>query len=77
VGNTALTRAQPLPHAFARLSTLPAAVVIRVAPTAAHGRGLQMAVRVFSDEDLERLRSFPEINREELIRFFTLTPAGC
>jgi len=34
-----------------------------------------MAIRVFSDEDLERLRSFPEINREELIRFFTLTPA--
>jgi len=31
--------------------------------------------RVFSDEDLERLRSFPEINREELIRFFTLTSA--
>jgi len=31
---------------------------------------------VFSDEDLERLRSFPEINREELIRFFTLTPAA-
>jgi hypothetical protein len=30
---------------------------------------------VFSDEDLERLRSFPEINREDLIRFFTLTPA--
>ena len=34
-----------------------------------------MAIRVFSDEDLERLRSFPEINREELIRFFTLTAA--
>jgi TnpA family transposase len=34
-----------------------------------------MAIRVFSDEDLEQLRSFPEINREELIRFFTLTPA--
>jgi hypothetical protein len=34
-----------------------------------------MAVRVFSDEDLERLRSFPKINPEELIRFFTLTPA--
>ena len=33
-----------------------------------------MTIRVFSDEDLERLRSFPEINREELIRFFTLTP---
>jgi hypothetical protein len=29
-----------------------------------------MTIRVFSDEDLERLRSFPEINREELIRFF-------
>ena len=34
-----------------------------------------MSTYVFSDEDLERLRSFPEINREELIRFFTLTPA--
>ena len=34
-----------------------------------------MTTRVFSDEDLERLRSFPEINREELIRFFTLTAA--
>ena len=34
-----------------------------------------MTIRVFSDEDLERLRSFPQINREELIRFFTLTPA--
>jgi Domain of unknown function (DUF4158) len=34
-----------------------------------------MTTRVFSDEDLERLRSFPEINREELIRFFTLTSA--
>ena len=35
-----------------------------------------MAVRVFSDEDLERLRSVPEINREELIRFFTVTQAA-
>jgi hypothetical protein len=34
-----------------------------------------VTTRVFSDEDLERLRLFPEINREELIRFFTLTPA--
>ncbi len=34
-----------------------------------------MATRVFSDDELERLRSFPDINREELIRFFTLTPA--
>ena len=34
-----------------------------------------MATRVFSREELERLRGFPEIGREELIRFFTLTPA--
>jgi hypothetical protein len=34
-----------------------------------------VTTRVFSDEELERLRSFPEINREELIRFFTLTAA--
>lgn len=34
-----------------------------------------MATRVFTDAELERLRSYPEISREELIRFFTLTPA--
>ncbi|WP_328626068.1 DUF4158 domain-containing protein [Streptomyces sp. NBC_00353] len=34
-----------------------------------------MATRVFADDELERLRRFPEINKEELIRFFTLTPA--
>ncbi len=34
-----------------------------------------MATQVFSDEELERLRGFPEIGREELIRFFTLTSA--
>jgi Domain of unknown function (DUF4158) len=34
-----------------------------------------VAPRVFSDEELERLRSFPDVSREELIRFFTLTPA--
>lgn len=34
-----------------------------------------MATRVFSDEELERLRSFPDLSREELIRFFTLTAA--
>ncbi|MDH6628938.1 hypothetical protein M2271_006773 [Streptomyces sp. LBL] len=34
-----------------------------------------MATRVFADDELERLRGFPEINKEELIRFFTLTPA--
>lgn len=34
-----------------------------------------MATRVFADEELERLRGFPEISREELFRYFTLTPA--
>lgn len=34
-----------------------------------------MATRVFADEELQRLRGFPEISREELIRYFTLTPA--
>ncbi len=32
-----------------------------------------MATRVFSGEELARLRGFPEISREDLIRFFTLT----
>ena len=30
---------------------------------------------MFSDAELEELRGFPEINRAELIRYFTLTPA--
>ncbi|MEU6742136.1 DUF4158 domain-containing protein [Streptosporangium sandarakinum] len=30
---------------------------------------------MFTDEEIARLRSFPEISREELIRFFTLTAA--
>ncbi|WSY62245.1 DUF4158 domain-containing protein [Nocardia sp. NBC_00881] len=34
-----------------------------------------MATRVFADEELARLRKFPEISREELFRFFTLSPA--
>ncbi|MFF9512463.1 hypothetical protein ACF1BU_38400 [Streptomyces sp. NPDC014724] len=33
-----------------------------------------MATRVFSDEELEALRSFPAIGKDELIRYFTLTP---
>lgn len=33
-----------------------------------------MAAQVFAEE-LERLRGFPEIGRDELFRFFTLTPA--
>ncbi|MFI6803002.1 DUF4158 domain-containing protein [Streptosporangium canum] len=34
-----------------------------------------MATQVFANEELERLRGFPEIGRDELARFFTLTPA--
>jgi Domain of unknown function (DUF4158) len=34
-----------------------------------------VATRLFSDAHLERLRSFPDIDRDQLIRFFTLTPA--
>ncbi len=32
-----------------------------------------MATQFFSDEQMERLRSYPDIGREELIRLFTLT----
>ena len=35
-----------------------------------------MATRVFSKEELAQLRGFPEITRDERIRFFTLTAAG-
>ena len=31
-----------------------------------------MSAQVFADEELERLREFPEIGRDELVRFFTL-----
>jgi hypothetical protein len=34
-----------------------------------------VATRVFSKEELAQLRGFPEITRDELIRFFTLTAA--
>jgi len=34
-----------------------------------------VATRMFANEELERLRGFPEISREELFRSFTLTPA--
>ncbi|GAB2719059.1 Tn3 family transposase [Arthrobacter bambusae] len=34
-----------------------------------------MATQVFSDEELDKLRGFPEIGRDELFRFFTPTPA--
>ncbi|MGH3195970.1 MAG: Tn3 family transposase [Streptosporangiaceae bacterium] len=34
-----------------------------------------MSTRLFSDDQLEQLRSFPDIGKDDLIRFFTLTPA--
>ena len=34
-----------------------------------------VAARMFSEEQLEQLRSFPDIGRDDLIRYFTLTPA--
>jgi hypothetical protein len=34
-----------------------------------------LASQVFAGEELERLRGFPEIGRDELFRFFTLTSA--
>jgi hypothetical protein len=34
-----------------------------------------LATQVFADKELERLRRFPEIGRDELFRFFTLTSA--
>src|SRR5258708_32880549 len=30
---------------------------------------------MFSEDQLEQLRSFPDIGKDDLIRFFTLTPA--
>lgn len=34
-----------------------------------------MATRMFSEDQLEQLRSFPDISKDDLIRYFTLTPA--
>lgn len=33
-----------------------------------------MSTRMFSEDQLERLRSYPDIGRDDLIRYFTLTP---
>jgi Domain of unknown function (DUF4158) len=38
-------------------------------------RRWQVATWLFSGAHLEQLRSFPDIDRDQLIRFFTLTPA--
>ncbi len=37
--------------------------------------GFGVANHVFAGDELKRLRGYPEINEEELIRFFTLRPA--
>jgi TnpA family transposase len=34
-----------------------------------------MSERMFSDDQLEQLRSFPDIGRDDLIRYFTLAPS--
>src|SRR6266540_3941770 len=34
-----------------------------------------MSTRMFSEDQLEQLRLFPDIGRDDLIRYFTLTPA--
>jgi hypothetical protein len=34
-----------------------------------------VAARMFSEEQLDQLRSFPDIGRDDLIRYFTLTQA--
>ena len=34
-----------------------------------------VAAWMFSEEQLEQLRSFPDIGRDDLIRYFTLTRA--
>ena len=34
-----------------------------------------LSTRMFTEEQLDRLRSFPDIDKDELIRFFTLTKA--
>ncbi|WP_312024812.1 DUF4158 domain-containing protein [Nonomuraea sp. WAC 01424] len=39
------------------------------------GRGGALSEKMFSEEQLEQLRSFPEITSDELIRYFTPTAA--
>ena len=40
-----------------------------------HSGVVAVAARMFSEEQLEQLRSFPDIGRDDLIRYFTLTRA--
>jgi Domain of unknown function (DUF4158) len=41
----------------------------------AEQRGRVATRDVFTDEELDQLRRFPDISREEVLRYFTLTPA--
>src|ERR1022692_1874007 len=53
---------------------LVAAITVRtVLPV--RGGVVAVAARMFSEEQLEQLRSFPDIGRDDLIRYFTLTQA--
>jgi uncharacterized protein DUF4158 len=36
---------------------------------------VSVATRLFSDDQLDQLRSFPDIGKDDLIRYFTLTGA--
>ena len=37
--------------------------------------GGPVPARMFAEDQLERLRTFPDIGRDDLIRYLTLTPA--
>jgi hypothetical protein len=39
------------------------------------GVGWSVSTRMFSEDQLERLRTFPDIGRDDLVRYFTLSPA--
>jgi hypothetical protein len=34
-----------------------------------------MATRLLPDDQMERLKSYPDVGTDELVQFFTLTPA--
>ena len=49
---------------------------VRTVLTGLRCGGWSMSTRMFSDDQLERLRSYPDIGRDDLIRYFTLAPAS-
>jgi hypothetical protein len=53
-----------------------AATTVRtVLPVRGGGGVVAVAARMFSEGQLDQLRSFPGIGRDDLIRYFTLTQA--